>query len=587
MNRWALSIKRLVAVTLLATLSGCPLDGVDPSGVPQTRAEASRFLTQATFGPEEASIQRLMDMGYEAWINEQFAIQPAFTYRAFMSQRDAELKLAGSKAGPAQVLEAFYTRALTDKAQLRARLTFALSEIFVVSFVDEVLAVEAPGMVAGFMDTLDASLPLTYRDLLESVAKSPAMGQYLTFKGNTKEAPAVGHYPDENFAREVMQLFSIGLYELNNDGSLKLGSTGQPMEAYTSDDVKGLAKVFTGWGNYRGPAFAGLPEINCFAWMKDCRDPAGDYEAMTAYPAYHSTSAKTFLGVTVPAQDTPSPQTSLNAALDRLATHPNTAPFFCKQLIQRLVSSNPSPEYIDRVATRFTATGGNIKETVKAILMDDEARGPITLLAPEHGKLREPVLRLTAILRAFQFEAPSMTPSTPKTAYVTPGSTSDPATSFGQTPLYSPSVFNFFRPGYTTPQSQAGSRPLVAPEMQLVNETSVTGYVNAVQDLLVNGIGPNVTTAAGTQRNITLQLAEQRAMAYDPAMLTQHIADRLTGGSLTEGLRQTMTTALATVQVPALNSSQSNGDEINRALDKRVWSAVLMLAVSPEFLVTK
>lgn len=165
----------------------------------------------------------------------------------------------------------------------------------VVSYTDDVLSFTAPQMVAGYMDTLDSALDGSYRDLLEAVAKSPAMGQYLTYRGNTKEAPSLGHFPDENFAREIMQLFSIGLYELNSDGSKKLDGNGNPIETYTSDDVKGLAKVFTGWGNYRGAAYSAMPEQACFAWTQACQDPEGFYQPMVPYPTYHSVSEKNSL----------------------------------------------------------------------------------------------------------------------------------------------------------------------------------------------------------------------------------------------------------------------------------------------------
>jgi len=635
-SRWIRHLKVWVCGLTIASLSGCVTDG---SGAkPESRAEAWRFLTQATFGADDVNIDRLMTIGYEAWIDEQFSLHPSVTYRDFFTRRDAEIKAdhpgdPTAKAGQEQTVEAFYTRALTDKAQLRARLAFALSEILVVSHQDDTLGISAPQMVAGYLDTLDTALDGTYRDLLEAVAKSPAMGQYLTYRGNTKEAPSLGHFPDENFAREIMQLFSIGLYELNSDGSKKLDGNGNPIETYTSADVKGLAKVFTGWGNYRGAAYSSVSEQACFAWTQACQDPEGFYHPMVPYPTYHSVSEKKFLGVTIAAQDTPSPQADLTAALDRLTTHPNTAPFVSKLLIQRLVTSNPTPDYVSRVAERFTATGGNLKEVVKAILLDDEARSPLTLVAPEHGKLREPILRLTALLRAFKFttttaglSASPLDSGSTRLDYVAIGNTSDPATSWGQAPLNAPSVFNYFRPGYTPPMGEAASRGMAVPEMQLVNESSVTGYVNAVQDLLTNGIGPSVVVdmdgqcgaftlqvqqyiqsldpkvpankalqdAAAkckletlTQRSVTMQLVEQRAMAYDPATLTQHIADRLLGGSMTEKLRQTMVSTLATLDVPPLNSQQSNGDAINSALDKRVWTAILVVAVSPEFLVTK
>lgn len=626
----------LLCSAWICSISGCMQDtGGDK---PQNRAEASRFLVQATFGPDETNIDRVMTVGYEAWIDEQFALSPSFTFRDFMTRRDAEIKAdspgdTSAKAKPDQVLEAFYTRALTDKAQLRARLTFALSEIFVVSLTEETLNLQVPGKVAGYMDTLDAGLDGTYRSLLEAVTKSPAMGQYLTYRGNTKELPSLGHFPDENYAREIMQLFSIGLYELNPDGSLKVNAQGAPIETYTNDDIKGLAKVFTGWSDYRGPAYAGVAEHLCFSWAEACRDPEGLYQPMMAYPGYHSTSEKRFLGTIIPAQDTPSPQASLTAALDRLAAHPNTAPFISRQLIQRLVTSNPSPAYVERVAQRFVITGGSIKDVVKAILLDQEARGQATLIDPTQGKLREPVLRLTALLRAFKFSSPTLSMSSSlldaagsaRTPYVAIGATSD-ATSWGQTPLFAPSVFNFFRPGYTPPQSRLGNAGLVAPELQITNETTVTGYVNAVLDLLGYGIGSatvadtdgrcgaftpqvrqyilsldpkvpanvDLQTAAANcqletlpQRNVMLQLAEQRAMANDVGTLTQHIADRLLGGTISDGLRQAIINTLNAQPVPQPDTTQSNGALIDAALEQRVWTAIAMVAVSPEFLITK
>jgi uncharacterized protein (DUF1800 family) len=573
-----------LAGIVLAALAGC-LD-VAPADKPQTRAEAARFLNQATFGPDEASITRLMAIGYEAWIDEQFALKPAFTYRSFMARRDEEIKADApgsltAKAGPDQVLEAFYTRALTDAAQLRARLSFALSEIFVVSLADEALNKTAPEMVAGYMDTLDSGLDGSYRALLEAITKSPAMGQYLTYRGNTREMPEVGHFPDENYAREVMQLFSIGLYELNQDGTPRLDGQGRPVETYGNDDIKGLAKVFTGWSNYRGPAYASQPEALCLSWAPNCRDPEGFYHPMVPYPAYHSVSEKRFLGLTIPAQDTPDPEASLSLALDRLASHPNTAPFISKQLIQRLVTSNPTPAYVARVATRFAETGGNLREVTKAILLDEEARGAATLAAPEQGKLREPVLRLTALLRAFRLNGATLNESQTRGRIdrVAIGNTSDAATSWGQTPLWSPSVFNFFRPGYTPPMSQTARMKLVAPEMQLVHETSVAGYVNAVLDLLSAGIGP----VSDGRRNVLLDLSEQEALASDAEALVQHLSDRLLGGTISQGLRQMVTQAVNQI---AVTQDDGRGTVDQAALSRRVWTAITMLAVSPEFLIT-
>lgn len=582
MSSWAKSLKGIIAVAMLVTLGGCPLDGTNLD-FPQSRIEAHRFLTQATFGPDEADIQRVMEIGYAAWIDEQFALKPSFTYRQFWTKRDAEIRATtpGSRAGRDQVIEAFFTRALTDKAQLRGRLSFALSQIFVVSFTDGVLNQTAPEMVGYHADLLDANLDGNYRQMLEAVTKSPAMGQYLTYRANAHEIPAIGRFPDENYAREIMQLFTIGLHELNPDGTVKLDAKGRPIETYTNDDIKGLAKVFTGWSHYRGPAFASAGESACFNWLPSCQDPEGLWQPMVAYPNQHSVSDKTFLGMTIPAQGSPSPQASLTAALNRLATHPNTAPFVSRQLIQRFVTSNPSPAYVGRVAKRFTDSGGNFKAIMKAILMDEEARGMASLLDDKHGKLREPLLRMTAILRAFKVNAPTLNRSGSLQPYVSVGLTNDPGTSFGQAPFFAPSVFNFFRPGYRPPQGQIAANNMVAPEMQLVNEASVIGYFNAVQDMVFNGIGPNVTP---TQRNITLNLDGVRPAGADPASLALLVGERLKGGQLSSNLNAAVVNAVSNIPVP---DASAGTDALRAALNRRAWMAILMVAVSPEFLISK
>jgi uncharacterized protein (DUF1800 family) len=555
-----------------------------------------RLLTQATFGPSEDSMVSVTNLGTEEWIDEQLSMGAATSFLTFMNRRDAELKAvqADDRARPAQLIEAFYTRALTDPAQLRARVLFALSEIFVVSLADEGLFSTGPMAVAHYLDTLDAGIDGTYRQLLENITKSPAMGWYLTFRGNAKEDPATGHLPDENYAREILQLFSIGLVELNMNGTAKLDGSGQPIPAYTSRDIKGLAKVFTGWSNHYGlTGNRACTELMIFAWDVACRDPQGYVRSMVPYPNFHSTSVKSFLGVTIDEQKNPDPEASLKKALDTIANHPNTAPFISKQLIQRLVSSNPSPAYVARVAATFKLTGGRIKDVIRAILMDPEARKEGAGVVP--GKLREPVLRLTAVLRAFKFTSPTLDVSVlagAPTPYLTPGMTSDSSTSLNQTPLFAPSVFNFFRPGYAPPQSDSTAH--VAPEMQLVSESAITGYANAMQSALTDGIGPytEVTLAqgnkvVGTAHNLNFDLVAQRAYAADADQLAKHVADRLLGGALSEYMNNVLVNALNSIPVPALKSDQSNAAAVHAALDSRVRAAILMVSVSPEFLVTR
>ena len=582
----------VLAITL--NLTGCPFDQTTPADLPQSRQEAWRFLTEATFGPSEADINRLMSIGYSAWIDEQLAMPSQTTYRAFFEARDAEIRkdTPTTGAGQNQIVEAFYTKAITDPAQLRNRLVFALSEIFVVSLSDAKVN-ESPYMMVGYLDMLDQAINGNYRQLLDGVAGSPAMGQYLSFRGNAKEDTSVGRSPDENFARELMQLFSIGLYQLNQDGTQILDGTGKPIETYTTDDVKGMAKVFTGWGNYRGSAYSGVTEWHCFFLFPDCLDIEGWYHPLVPYNTFHSVSEKRFLGTVIAPQSTPDVVSDTQTALDTLAKHANVAPNISKQLIQRLVTSNPSPAYVKRVADRFVATNGSLPEVVKAILLDDEARSASTMATASEGKLREPVLRLTAILRAFKVRTPHLpdpaSPTVPVAGvqYVLMNQTSDAGTSLGQTPFYAPSVFNFFRPGYVMPQSATAGLNLVAPEFQLVSESSITGYINTIKDLLTVGIGPSSQINHIWVPGVLLDVTEQRDLAYDSGTLIQHIADRLLGGSISVDLSQAIKNVLDTMPVPAVNADQSNGDAINAALDTRARAAILLVAASTEFLVQR
>lgn len=537
-------------------------------------AEAQRFLVQATFGPTAQDVARVKAVGYETWIDEQFQRPLQTRHLAMVEASSAALNT--SQPGVNDLMSSWWTHAITDPAQLRQRVAFALSEIFVVSTVDAEIS-EDGRMTASYLDMLTDHADGNYRDLLQAVALHPAMGAYLSHRANRKENTATGRIPDENFAREVMQLFSIGLVELNDDGTLKL-TNGQPKETYTADDVKGLAKVFTGWSWYRPPSKASVVWWRCFWHDTLCRDSSQNVTAMSAYTEEHSTSEKRFLGVVVPAQSTPNPQASLKAALDRLASHPNTAPFICKQLIQRLVTSNPSPGYMSRVTAAFRASDGNLKATVKAILLDAEARDLTSSRAVGYGKLREPLLRITHVLRAIPHQ--SDTYNARSTSSTTPfylaSSTHDAVSELGQTPLRSPSVFNFFRPGYKPPQTGLSTQGLVAPEMQITNETTVLGYANFVAQILEYGWGRYNTTSQRVDVRFDLSsfdalVAQPNAAA--PQQLITALSQRLLGGPAPSDLNDLM---VATVgSMPNVTSQDRR---------RRVVAVILMLAVSPSFL---
>ena len=580
------------ALTLLAALlTACGGGGGDSGGgetspppvvveKPATRAEAARFLTQATFGPTDADITRVMDIGYAAWIDEQFALPaPATSHRAHWEARNAEIAAAspGSTAGQDQVFESFWKQAVTGPDQLRQRTAFALSQIFVISMVDSNVGND-PRAVAAWLDMLNTQGTGSYRVLLESVSRHPMMGYYLSHLRNQKADARTGRVPDENYAREVMQLFSIGLVELNEDGTARTSTGGAALETYTPADISGLAKVFTGF-SWACPDW---PDNNCFfsGSNNGQSDPDRGFKSMLGYPQYHSTEAKTFLGSTIAAQSSSAPDASLSTALDTIAAHANVGPFIGRQLIQRFVTSNPSPAYVTAVARAFANNGsgvrGDLKAVVKAVLMHAEAR----TVSDTSGKVREPVLRLSAYLRAF--------PHSSDTGYWRVGNTDNPGTSLGQTPLRAPSVFNFYRPGYVAPGTQSGTRNLAAPELQLASETTAAGFVNYMRDNVSSGVGANNGTVNGVVRNrrdVQPDFTAELALATDVPGLVSRVADRLSYGNLGAVAQTDIATAVSSIAIPA--ATGSNQAAIDTAKRNRVNAAVLLVLASPEFQVQK
>lgn len=536
---------------------------------PSNRAEAARFLTQATFGPTTAAVDHLMSIGYTAWLNEQFAA-PAFSRRAVWEAMDADYKArkASSTVGDDGVSFAFWKGAITGNDQLRQRMAFALSEIFVISLLDGNTG-SSPRSVAAYLDMLGQKSFSNYRDLLESVSTHPRMGIYLSSLRNQKDDLKTGRVPDQNFAREVMQLFSIGLHQLNNDGTLKLVD-GMPVETYGPADVAGLARVFTGW-SWACPAW---PDKACFntGVSGAASDPDRGFKRMRGYPQFHSADEKKFLGVTIAQQSQADPEASLKVALNTLANHPNVGPFIGKQLIQRLVSSNPSPAYVAAVAAAFNNNGrgvrGDMKAVVKAILMHPEAR----TMSSTSGKVREPVLRLSALLRAFNFKSDS--------GYYGIGNTDNPGNALGTTAMRSPSVFNFYRPGYVPPGTRAAAAKLLAPEMQIAHEISAAGYVNFMRDGISKGFG---VPMSGYQRSdLQPDFSHEIELAGKPADLVAHINARLMYGAMSNALKTEIEATLAKIVIPEFNPQP-----IYIAKRTRVHAALLLTLASPEFQIQK
>ncbi len=537
----------LAAQALAACGGGGGGDGGTPSPPPAaiTDAEASRFLGQASMGASRAQIDHVKAIGYAAWLDEQFALPQQGTRWDWLVAKGFNDPL--NKNNSAGFDACAWRKLLSSADTLRQRMTLALSEILVVGL---------DGLVNGggwkafsgaaYLDLLEANAFGTLRNLLDQVSRSLPMGLYLTFRGNVKANATTGSSPDENYARELMQLFTIGLVQLDDDGTPVL-SGGKAVETYGQDDITGLARVFTGWNTDLAGGDTSTPDYQ--------RRP------MIQVPANHELGAKTFLGTTIAAGT--AGEESLRQALDAIHAHPNVGPFWSRQLIQRLVTSNPSAAYVKRVAAVFADDGhgvrGNLQAVLRAILLDDEARGTPGLANPQFGKLREPILRLAGWARAF-----SATSATD--AWAVPN-TSDPGTKLGQSPLRSPSVFNFFRPGYVPPNSAIGDAGLEAPEFQITNESSTVGYVNFMQRVVANG------TALG---DVKADYSAVLPLADDAAALLAELNVVLAAGQIGAANLSALQAAIG---------SMPSGTDAARA--NRLYAALLMVLAAPEYLVQK
>jgi uncharacterized protein (DUF1800 family) len=578
------ALPALTAAVLAIAAIGCSHAQLPPRGAnngslgpppgtvtPANRAATLRFLTQASFGPNAADEEAVGKLGPRAWIDKQF-LQPARSHRAQWEAADAAIRAADPtrRAGTGEVLDAFWTQAITGQDQLRLRVAFALSQIFVISAVDGAVNNE-PRALADWLDMLGANAFGNYRDLLQAVALHPQMGRYLSHLRNQKADAVTGRVPDQNFARESMQLLSIGLVALNPDGT-----PAGPGETYGPEDVAGLAKVFTGW-SWACPA---APSNACFNSGNPggglLPDPDRAFKPMVPYPQFHSAEEKRFLGTTIPAQNPADPVTSLRVALDTLAAHPNVGPFIGRQLIQRLVTSNPSRDYVAAVSSAFADNGsgvrGDLKAVIRAVLLHPEAQQPAAPTSTG-GKLREPVLRLAAYLRAY--------PHTSDSRQWRVGNTDNPATSLAQTPLRAPSVFNFYRPGYVAPLSNSAARGMVAPELQILDETSAAGWINYMRDNLSRGVGANGATL--NRRDLQRNWATEMAQATKPGALVAKVTETLLAGQATPTLNTEITAAVSAIVVPAFNGS--NQAAIDTALRNRVFAALLLTLATPDFIV--
>ena len=466
---------------------------------------AARFLDQAAWGGNAATIAHVQSVGFQKYLSEQFNAPvsplPDPTLTPYY--------LNGVQAN-------FFRNAVHGQDQLRQRLAFALLNIFVVSAVQ---ANNAPQLLP-YLQLMQKDAFGNYRQLLEDVTLSPTMGTYLSMVNNDIANATTGTLPNENYAREIMQLFSIGLSQLNQDGTVQTDASGNPVPTYTQTTIEQFAKLFTGW-TYPTKPGAALAKHNAAYYTG----------VMVAFPANHDETSKTLLnGFVVPAGQTPA--ADLKMALDNLSAHSNVGPFISKQLIQRLVMSNPSPGYVSRVAGVFNNDGsgvrGNLAAVVTAILLDPEARAgddPTTSAPAYGGKLREPVFFLISMMRGLGAQ---VNDTNPLTGY---------ATNLGQQLLFPPTVFNYFTPGYQIPQTFTGSNTLLGPEFEIESPSNAVVRYNTVNSIVYGNLG------AGAVINLT----PFSNLGNNMPALYQAIANAFFYGQLPAALENAMQTATGAI----------------------------------------
>ena len=513
--------------------SPTPTPPATPTPTPIAAAAASRLLGQATMGATKSEITSVQSLGFDAWITAQFAQPRATSHWDWLVANG--YNVAANINNTTGFDPTIWRQMIAEPDQLRQRVGIALSEMLVVG-VDGLTLNWKQFAGAAYFDVLLDNAFGNFRTLMGAITTNAAMASFLTFLGNKKANTTTGAQPDENYARELMQLFTLGLYQLNADGSVKT-SGGKPLETYTPADVSGLARVFTG--------------LNLASSVSTTPDRYRVPLVMTA--SQHESGATSFLGTSIPAGTEGMAAVSL--ALDAIFAHSNVPPFVSKQLIQRMVTSNPSPAYVGRVAAVFANNGagvrGDMKAVIRAILLDAEARDGTVVTAGNAGKLREPVLRLTGWARAFSASSPS-------NAW-TIGDTSSSSTRLAQSIGHSATVFNFFRPGYTPANTAISTAGLVAPEFQITNELSVVAYINYMQALIANGTGDfkadysTILTLAGDSQalidEVNLVLANGQLSAATIAAIKSAV-DSIANSGATGPSNRVMTAILLTMAAP-------------------------------------
>jgi uncharacterized protein (DUF1800 family) len=520
------------------------------SPVSLSRIQAARVLAQGSFGGSDADIQALQNQpnGIPDWLAQQFAIpvNPSgqLSNVAWM-QTNNLISVMFDTTG---VQSSFWRKLISSPDVLRQRMMLALTDLFVVNTGATQLTYRGAA-AAYYLDQLEANAFGNFKDLLLAVSHTPAMGQYLTFLDSVKANPVTGTSPDENYAREIMQLFAIGVVQLNPDGTAMINPNDPKvaLATYSQSDVLNMAKVFTGWKlNSAATAYVGAS-----AATDMINDPAG-----------FDTTEKFVLGQTIAAGL--NGEQTLQAAIGILAQHPNTAPFISRQLIQRLVTSNPSPDYVSRVAAVFKSTQGDMKSIITAILTDAEATSDQLLSNPQAGKLREPVVRFIQWARTFQL---NFSPGD-ATAWSTIGDLSNPSTKLGESPLQSPNVFFFFQPGFIPPQTALQTNGITAPEFGITNESSVAGYMNYMMNLIADGVHGVPGNYSAVQPLVS--------QGGNSAALLAELNVLIAAGQISTTTLSLMQSALDTI-----DTSTPTG------ANNRLYAALTLVMCTPEYLVQK
>ena len=519
-----------------------------------------RFLQQTSFGPTQASLEHVKAVGVATALEEQFGIGPSgypdVQYNYLSLDESDNCSFSAPRAGAAyacainqltlfKMRNQFFNNALTQPDQLRQRVAWALSQFFVISAMKDP-DMEAAYVMARYHQILFAEAFGNFENMLLKVTLSPQMGHYLDMVDNAKADPKAGTEPNQNFARELLQLFSIGVSELNADGTPIRDVAGQPIPSYGQAEIKSFARVFTGYTYppYDAAHAAGPDDRRYFA--KPMAPVVGD----------HATDAKALLqGTTLPAGQTP--DADVRAAVHNVFMHPNTGPFFAKHLVRQLITGNPSPAYIGRVAAAFNDNGsgvrGDMKAVLRAVVLDAEARGDVKSES-NYGMLKEPVLYITSMLRQLGARSDG-------------AGLDQPAKAMGQDVFYPPTVFSYYPAEYRIPGTS-----LVAPQFGIHNTNTVLHRMNFAYDMIYNGgYDPDgdVPNAIGTQ----IDLKSFASVAADPAKLVAMVNDRLFGGGMPLGIKSAI--------LAAVNALPADDPE------ERARTAVFLAASSFQFQVAR